>query len=161
MPTAIELLTSQHRQVEKQLSKLEAAKTAKQRRALFREVADSLAAHVMVEETLFYPAVKAKRTEDKLLESLEEHLGIKRVLADLVGLDVDDETFPAKVKVLEEQVVHHHGEEEDDLFPKVKQLLDKDDLEALGDAMASAFVTLLAGRPRQTVRDETERAAPL
>ena len=39
----------------------------------------------------------AKQTEDNLLESAEEHLAIKRVLADLLDLDVDDDTFDAKL----------------------------------------------------------------
>ena len=106
--------------------KLEKASGGDAKRKVFTEIADKLAIHATIEEQDFYPAVKAKRTEDILLESLEEHLGIKRVLADLLAMEVDHETFDAKAKVLKEQVEHHVGEEEDDLFPKVKKLLDEE-----------------------------------
>jgi hemerythrin superfamily protein len=158
---AIDLLKSQHRAVEDLFSKLENAKSAKAKLPIFEKLADNLAAHATIEEHQFYPAVKATRTEDILLESLEEHLGIKRVLADLLDIDVDDDTFDAKVKVLQEQVEHHVEEEEGDLFPKVKKLLDKDELEALGQEMSAEFAELEAGRPRDAVRGETGQAAPL
>src|SRR5215471_3154965 len=98
---AIELLKSQHRDVEGVFAKLEKAKGPEEKESLFTDVANKLAVHAAIEEHHFYPAVKAKRTEDILLESLEEHLGIKRVLADLLDVDALDETFDAKIKVLE------------------------------------------------------------
>lgn len=156
---AIELLKSQHRAVEKLFAKLESAKDAKGKRAAFEALADSLAGHATIEEHQFYPQVKAKRTEDILLESLEEHLGIKRVLADLLALSATDETFDAKVTVLKEQVEHHVEEEESDLFPKVKKVLDKQELEMLGENMAVEFAKLEAGHPRDKVPSETKHAA--
>jgi hemerythrin superfamily protein len=157
---AIELLKSQHREVEALFSKLERA-TGKSRRATFEALADNLAAHATIEEHQFYPAVKANRTEDILLESLEEHLGIKRVLADLLKTSSDDETFEAKVKVLKEQVEHHVEEEEEELFPKVKKLFGPLELEALGQEMLAEFTVLIEGRPREGVPAETQEAAPL
>ena len=158
---AIALLKSQHREVEKLFSKIESAKDSRVKERLFGELADSLAGHATIEEHQFYPAVRAKRTEDILLESLEEHLGIKRVLADLLQLDADDETFDAKITVLKEQVEHHVGEEEKDLFPKVKKVLDEAQLEALGATMEAEFADLEAGHPRDAVPSETKHAAPL
>ena len=158
---AIDLLESQHRDVEHQFTKLEGAKSVKMKRQLFEKIADSLAVHAAIEEHQFYPTVRAKRTEDILLESLEEHLGIKRVLADLLKTDAADATFDAKVKVLKEQVEHHVKEEQDDLFPKVKKILDKDQLEALGQAMSAEQSELEAGQPRKAVPSETKQAAPL
>lgn len=158
---AIDLLKSQHREVEKLFSKIEHAKGPREKEKLFGVLADSLAGHATIEEHQFYPAVRAKRTEDILLESLEEHLGIKRVLADLLKLDAKDETFDAKITVLKEQVEHHVGEEEKDLFPKVRKLLAEEDLEALGARMEAEFADLEAGHPREAVPSETKHAAPL
>ena len=47
---AIELLESQHRDVEKLFSKHENAKGASSKRQLFEKLADSLAAHAAIEE---------------------------------------------------------------------------------------------------------------
>ena len=97
---AIELLKSQHRAVEKLFTQIDSAKTAAAKQKLFVQIADSLAVHATIEEHQFYPTVRAKRTEDILLEALEEHVGIKRVLADLLETEAKDPTFDAKIKVL-------------------------------------------------------------
>jgi hemerythrin superfamily protein len=159
---AVDMLESQHREMEDLFAKLEKADRGERKQKLFTQIADKLAVHASIEEEAFYPAVKAKRTEDLLLESLEEHLGIKRVLADLIDLDSNDETFDAKTKVLQEQVEHHVGEEEDDLFPKVKKIFDEETLIAIARQMALLQEELLAkGNPRLAVPDQTHEAAPL
>ncbi len=146
----------------KLFSKAEKAKSSAGKGELFDEIADKLAVHAAIEEHHFYPAVRAKRTEDILLESLEEHLGIKRVIADLMDTDADDETFSAKLTVLQEQVEHHVKEEETDLFPKVKGLFDDEQLEAIGQEMSAEQAELEAeGSPRRTVPSETEHAASI
>ena len=78
------------------LARIDKAKTADAKQKLFDQVADSLAVHAAIEEHQFYPAVRAKRTEDILLEALEEHVGIKRVIKDLMDIDADNPTFDAK-----------------------------------------------------------------
>lgn len=157
---AIDLLEAQHRQVEKIFSQIEKAKSAAAKTTLFEKLADNLAVHAAIEEHQFYPAVKAKRTEDVLLESLEEHLGIKRVLADLLETEADDDTFDAKIKVLQEQVEHHVEEEETDLFPKARKVLDAEMLEALGQNMSEEQARLEdEGEPRSAIPGEITEAA--
>jgi hemerythrin superfamily protein len=159
---AIELLESQHREVEKLFSQIEKAREAKRKTTLFEQLADKLAVHAAIEEHHFYPAVKAKQTEDTLLEAVEEHLAVKRILADLLELGPDDETFEAKIKVLKEQVEHHVEEEESEMFPKVKQLLDKTELDALEQEMVAEQEELeQAGDPRLAIPNETGEAAPV
>ena len=94
--SAIDLLESQHREVEKLFQKIEKASKGEEKMRLFEEIADKLAIHAAIEEHHFYPAVKEKRTEDILLESVEEHLVIKRTIADLLKLDVGDVQFDPK-----------------------------------------------------------------
>jgi len=128
----------------------------------FQEVADHLGAHVASEEQVFYPAVKARRTEDVLLESLEEHLSLKRLLADLMQMSPGDAAFEAKFKVLKEQTEHHHEEEEEHLFPQVRKLLDEDQRAALGREMLGFQADLHAqGEPARDMATQTDRAADL
>ncbi len=48
------------------------------------------------------------------------------------------------------------------MFPKVRRMLDERRLGALGDEMLALQKSLRrAGDPRETVVDETDRAAPL
>jgi hemerythrin superfamily protein len=158
---AIDFLLDQHRDMEARLERVGSALESEQR-PLFIDVADRLTLHMAAEEEVFYPAVKARRTEDVLLESLEEHLSLKRLLADLLALKPSDQTFGPKFKVLKEQTEHHHEEEEEHLFPKVAKLIDSAELEALGRGMQELQERLSReGRPRERVRGETEAAAPL
>ena len=159
---ALELLTNQHREVEKLFARIEKATKTEIKNKLFAQLADDLAMHAAIEEHQFYPAVRAKRTEDILLESLEEHVGIKRVLADLLETDAADETFDAKIKVLKEQVEHHVEEEETDLFPKSKKVLDAKEMTALGASMDEEKSRIeKKGAPRKEVPSQTAHAAPL
>lgn len=157
---AIEMLKAQHRQVEQLFKQCQEASGSAKRR-LFLELADMLAVHAAIEEQHFYPAVKAQRTKEILAESLEEHLAMKRTLSDMLRTEVTDPTFDAKLKVLEEEVTHHVGEEESDLFPKVKRLLNADQLEGIGQEMTATAVELVDAEPRNQVPEETDRAPVL
>jgi len=156
----LQLLTSQHTEVDKLFEKIEQG--AGDRVALLTELADKLAAHATVEEKIFYPAVMAKSTTDKLHESVEEHLQIKRVLADLIAMAPGDENFKAKIKVLKEDVSHHaHEEEEDKLFPMLRSSMSADQLAAIGNDTLAMFEDLMKGHPSKNVPRETAAAAPL
>ena len=159
---AITLLKHQHREVEALFKQLHKAKAGAPRRNIFERIADALAVHAAIEEKHFYPAVKEKTTEEILLESVEEHLAIKRVIADVLRTDAADETFAAKIKVLEDEITHHVEEEEESLFPRVERMFDDEALESLGDAMEDTQAELLeAGSPRESVFSQTERAATI
>ena len=159
---AIELLTCQHRALETLLDHVLDAPDAARIGPAFARVADELTVHITSEEQVFYPAVRAGRTEDILLESLEEHLSLKRLLADLLVLDPAERTFEPKFKVLAEQAEHHHKEEEEHLFPKVRKLLDAERLRQLGDEMQAMQQRLhREGAPREAVAEQTDAAAPL
>src|SRR5688572_29753702 len=159
---AIELLLRQHRELEAAMKEVLEAGDDDAGGGLFADVADALTVHITSEEQVFYPAVKARRTEDILLESLEEHLSLKRLLADLLELDVAAPAFEPKFKVLMEQAEHHHDEEEKHLFPKVSKLIDAAQREALGMEMLALQRHLeRVGAPRALVRQETDAAAPL
>src|ERR1043165_2730412 len=71
----------------------------------FAELANKLAAHAAVEEQLFYPAVMVKETNELLHEAVEEHLAVKRVLADMLMLRVDEPSFKAQLAVLKEEAL--------------------------------------------------------
>jgi len=107
-------------------------------------------------------AEAAARTEELLEEAVEEHLSIKRLIADLLEMDPAEAQFDAKIAVLKEQVEHHVEEEEGDLFPKVRKLLSADELEDLGVVMEDLAEELKeGGAPRAAVPAETGEAASL
>ena len=151
---AIELLEQQHRQVEDLFEALLSADEddGERRQEIFDQMADALAGHTIIEEQLFYPV--AKRIDDDLIqESLEEHLEVKRMLAELLDLDPADDEFEAKVQEMKVAVAHHVTEEENELFPEVRRNLDADRRNELGDEMESMFEGLRQEHPRRHIPD--------
>jgi hemerythrin superfamily protein len=157
---AIDLLRAQHRAVDGLFRQIQAAKGTS-KAASFRELADLLAVHATIEEWIFYPGVQSAETEELLAESTEEHLAMKRTLADMLDEDVDGETFDAKLSVLQEQVHHHAIEEEEaKLFPRVRAATDDDYRAAMAGAMIALMVELQQkGAPRNDVSAEVDEAA--
>jgi hemerythrin superfamily protein len=158
----LELLESQHAEVEQLIDDIENADGDSA--ALFAELADKIAAHSTVEEQIFYPAAMYPETSDILHESVEEHLAVKRLLADMLALDpeADEDIFCAKLGVLKDLISHHaHEEEEGELFPILRRLMTEDERAALGNEVLVMFESLIEQHPAQNVPDETTAAAPL
>lgn len=158
---AITLLKSQHDELDSLFTKYEKAKGDNAKQGTFNVIADNFAAHSTIEEKLFYPAIYVGEIKDDLQEAVEEHLACKRLIADLLAMKPSDPKFDAKVKVLQEQIEHHVEEEEDELFPNVRKLMPKRELEALGEAMEQMFDKLMEGAPRNLIPEETDQSAPL
>jgi hemerythrin superfamily protein len=159
---AISLLTDQHRQVEdllEQLSQQSPASAAFRR--TFEELADALAIHSEIEEKLFYPTVKADDTEELLEESVDDHLAVKRVLATMMETAPDGNIL-AELEELGGLTEEHLIEEEHELFPKVRKLMDGTKLRQLGARMNDMVEELRrAGDPRLHVSEQIEEPAPI
>jgi hemerythrin-like domain-containing protein len=161
---AIDLLEQQHREVEELFEELEGAgeNAKKTKERVCQELADALAVHAEIEEKLFYPESKQENTEDILRESLEEHLSMKRLLADILEGEVEDDQFDARITVLKEQVEHHVEEEEKELFPKVRKALSREELDDLGTRMQAMAEELEAeGEPSRSIPGQTDSPAHL
>jgi hemerythrin superfamily protein len=157
---ALEVLAEQHDNVDDLFERLRAAGGDK--RALFDQLADTLAAHSMIEEKLFYPSVMSDETEPLLREAVEDHLEMKRMLAELMDLEFDDDEFDELLGELEDSVSRHaRDEEEGKLFPLVRDLLDGEQRATLGNELLALFDKLMIESPRERVPEETSEAAPL
>jgi len=158
---AIDLLKEQHEEVRGLFEQLEEAEDDDERESLFQELADNLAAHSIIEEKIFYPAAYAQKTKELLTEAVEEHLAIKRILADLLEMLPEHDNFDAKIKVLKEQVEHHVEEEEGELFAAARKELGAETLNKLGEEMKQLFDDAMEGEPSEAVPSQTDEAAPL
>ncbi len=150
---AINLLKDDHKTLRALLGELEKSTTraAKKRAALLARIDTHLKVHSTIEEEIFYPAFKEagqKSDDDKMyFEALEEHRAAgDLVLPDLLETDPASETFSGRAKVLKELVEHHAGEEEQDMFPRARRILTKDELKTLGERMQARKSQLLRSR---------------
>jgi len=112
-----------------------------------------------IEETLWQPNQAASGT--RLEESLEEHLEIKRGLADMLTMELDAVELDGKVSRLRERVLHHAHGEEAKLFPAVRTAMTANELAVLGNELIVMFEHLIAAEPRKLVPDLTTEAASL
>ena len=116
MPTptytdAIALLKADHRKVEDLFDKFEKARAGSKQK-LAEEICNELKIHTIIEEEVFYPALKGKIEDETWTEAYVEHDGAKVLVNDIMAASPDDEFYDAKVHVLSEDVKHHVREEE-------------------------------------------------
>jgi hemerythrin-like domain-containing protein len=135
------LLKSQHRKVIAALKKMEKGKKA-QRLELLEEVSNDLAAHMTIEQEIFYP-VCLQLDEDMIQEAFEEHSLAELALKRLRNTDPDSEAFRPRVVALRELLEHHIEEEEEDLFKQAEKEIDESELEALAERMKIRFDEVL------------------
>jgi hemerythrin superfamily protein len=153
---AIKLLKQQHREVEALWKKFEKTEEDDEKEALFNEIADNLAVHASIEERFFYPAVRARQTEEQLEEAYDEHLEIKKLLVDAMN-NTENPGFDGMFAAIMGAVMHHVEEEEEELFPEVKKIMEPEALEALGQTMEGEATMLLeAGNARRMIQVKTE-----
>ena len=137
---ALAKLKSDHGAVKEMFDQYEKTKdtmSSEGKSALVDKIIGELVVHTQIEEEIFYPAVRAIGDEDldELLDEAEvEHGGAKELIAQLEDESPDEPLYDAKVTVLGEYIKHHAGEEEDEMFPKVRKAKELD-LDELGDQM--------------------------
>ncbi len=141
-PDAIHVLTEDHRRVEELFVRFEQTGDGahKRRQDLVQRITEALSVHASIEEEIFYPAARRVGRDgvDDVLEALEEHHLVKLTLAELETMDPSHERYGAKVTVLIESVRHHVKEEERELFPSVRNTLDRAQLRDIGDELVAA-----------------------
>ena len=123
---AMDLLTQDHRKVEKMFDEFKKSKDNK----LVKEACNELKIHTQIEEEIFYPALRKALDETDLLDEAKvEHDSAKELISQLEGMRPNEKLYAAKFTVLGEYIKHHVKEEEKELFPKAKKTdLDFDDL---------------------------------
>ena len=137
---ALSLLTADHNRVRGLFARFEAAKEGDdlgEMTTLADEIVKELEVHATIEEEIFYPATSelTEETHETVTEGIEEHKVAKQLMAEISSMQPNTEDWAAKVTVLMESVEHHAGEEEKELFPKVRSKMGADDLKLLAERM--------------------------
>lgn len=131
----IDHLIEEHDQVKKVMEQL----TEKPQKRLFEQLRKALDQHLGGEEEVVYRAMdELPGLHRMLLEGIEEHRIVRRLLAEIEKLEPKDERWQAKFKVLRENVEHHLAEEEGQVFPQARPLMDEDVAEELDVRYAEA-----------------------
>ncbi|HEX2559698.1 hemerythrin domain-containing protein [Phenylobacterium sp.] len=141
---AIDLLMEDHRTVEGLFSQFEAAEADQEKQQLAQRICLELKVHTMLEEEIFYPAVRGKVEDDLLDEAYVEHDAAKVLINEIEAGGAEEAFQSAKVKVLKEAIEHHVEEEEDERKGLFVQSRKADvDLHRLGEEMAARKAELM------------------
>ena len=141
---AVELLKHDHREVEEYFEEYEDLESDAGKAELSAKICQALKVHAQIEEEIFYPAAREATGDDDLLdEAVVEHAGAKRLIEEIESMEVGDDLYDAKIRVLGEQIKHHVKEEEEELFPEVER--SNMDLKAVGKKLEGRKMELMAG----------------
>ena len=135
------LLKADHERVAEMLEKIDQTteRAEKGRDETFTRLKQELDLHALLEEQIFYPALEeVEETRDIVLEAYEEHRLVKQLLSELEMEPKNTEEWTAKFTVLKENIEHHVEEEEDEMFKKARQVLNKEEIEMLGQRVEQA-----------------------
>jgi hemerythrin superfamily protein len=141
-PDAIELLKSGHDSVKDLFDRFKKAKDRRTKIKIAKQALTELKIHAVLEEEIFYPAVRRSVGKDIMNEADEEHHVAKILIAELEKMDGRGDRYDAKFNVLAESVRHHIKQEEGEMLPKAKAL--DIDFEKLGQRMLRRKQQLLA-----------------
>jgi hemerythrin superfamily protein len=136
---ALELLKQDHQKVKQLLEEATHASDQNNRKDLFDKIDTELEIHAHIEETVFYPALEQhEELQDMVAQALEEHQEVKTLLEEIEELGSESHDFGGKLQELMESVQNHVAEEEGEMFPKVREVLDERELDELARQLNSA-----------------------
>ena len=142
---AFDLLEQDHREVEEWFDEFDELKDSDEDRKtdLAEKICLALKVHAQIEEEIFYPqAREASRDNDLIVEALVEHSTVKNLIGEIEAMEVGEELYDAKIRVLGEMVKQHIKEEEEELFPELQST--RMDLDAVGKELAERKEELMA-----------------
>jgi hemerythrin superfamily protein len=153
---ALTLLKSDHDKVNDIFQQFKQGGTPAQFQRLFDQLRQELTIHTQLEEQVFYPeAGRFQEVAGMIQESYREHASVKEALVRIAPLDNSSSEWSSQMTQLMYDVQHHVAEEENHLFPELRQLMSDKQLQDLGRKLEQARLEALSGRASQTLPPDT------
>ncbi|SDL38693.1 Hemerythrin HHE cation binding domain-containing protein [Nonomuraea maritima] len=153
----VEVLVTDHREVEGMFGELErmTGRYDEKVKLLAEQVVIELVRHAVAEEAYLYPAVREHVPGGDPLadKELAEHAEAERTMKKLEELQPDDEAFWPTMDRLMAEIRQHVRDEENDLFPRLRQACSEEQLKELGEKIQRAKKTAPT-RPHPSAPDE-------
>ena len=141
-----------HRELIDQIK--ETSGDSEDRRTLFEKFKVDASAHANAEEETFYVTIMANSdTRVDAQHSVAEHADLAMLFVELDDMDMSSAAWLTKFKTLAEDYVHHIDEEEEEKFPKSREVIDKAKAVALRDEFN-------ARKPKEIERVEAKTDVP-
>lgn len=136
---AIQLLTTDHADVEQMFTQVESLPEGEGRDRLVEGIVRELSVHAAIEEQVLYPAMRTALPDGETLvqEAIDEHQQVKETLAAIERAASSAERDPLLVQLIG-NVRHHVEAEESELFPKLRASVGSGELREMGGTLAAA-----------------------
>ncbi|HET6526864.1 hemerythrin domain-containing protein [Sphingopyxis sp.] len=99
------------------------ARDVKKRKILLVQLKHALSKHAFEEENVIYPAMRDHGQVEEADKLVHDHGYVKQYLFDLSELDPADPTWIAKLREFRSELEAHIREEEEELFPALRDAL--------------------------------------
>ena len=125
---ALDLLIADHNRVRGLFARFNAAKDSNDTATMVElagKIFDELTVHTTIEEEIFYPEVHDTTDDiaETVDEGVQEHHVVKVLMEELGQIEGGSDEWIAKMAVLIENVEHHAEEEEQEMFPPLRNPL--------------------------------------
>lgn len=135
----LSLIETDHREAEKLFEQLESNAGSKKAQNIFKELFTELSLHAHAEELVLYPAMQEyEETKQYIEEAESEHNSVKILLEQMRSLKPTDPEFTVKFQHLKESLLHHVEEEEEEIFAAIRECMDDQALQSLGQEFEQA-----------------------
>ncbi|KJY20811.1 MULTISPECIES: hemerythrin domain-containing protein [unclassified Streptomyces] len=133
-------LTADHREMDETFDIIERAVPAGERQTAAERLTIELVRHTVTEEEHLYPTLREVFPDGDLIADREiaEHARMEKLLKDLEGLDADGPDFDPLVAALRAEVTAHVWDEEENLFPRLREACAQESLERMGENIRRA-----------------------
>lgn len=102
------------------------------REELFQTLKEALIKHSHAEEKVFYPQLRDKKPAHDMIEhGVDEHHKVEQLLSKMDTIPADSDDWLDALEDIHAKVKDHVEEEENDIFPKARQLLGDGELNQL------------------------------
>ena len=137
---AIEMLSGEHRDVDKLFDRYGTCDSAAERHTLVEMLGRDLSQHAALEEEMLYPLMTrlAPDVDLGIQRRMHIHVGIKRTLIDLSRASADEKAAHRVMGALQEQVREHAQTDESELLPRLRDLIDQQACDELGAVLVAA-----------------------
>lgn len=143
-PTITDMIRFDHSHVMVTFHQYTRDKRPSVKKALAETICDALEIHATLEEEIFYPALRPKAQDQKVMDkSVPEHDEMRRVIGELRGADPASPHYDDLVFELMRDVQHHVADEETVLLPEAEQMFSKERLSELGAQMTRRRMELV------------------
>jgi hemerythrin superfamily protein len=151
---AIDMLLEDHRRMTALLEHLDSEERPAEMQRLCLEIVAEIAAHEAAEDEVVFAAFRAAApaTEQDTVDRMAEHQEVNELLAEMVTLAPSGVGFLKRAAALIYELREHFAAEEEDLFPRLRALLGRQELLGLADRVTEAKEVRAEGSCRRAGR---------